>query len=76
MSKCVIVKLLREEIGNLIILVQRLEDESKLCFPCEYNCDKCFDEVIGRLKQLKKDSRRACGNRPVNKLFEIYEGFR
>jgi hypothetical protein len=54
MSKCAIAKLLREEICNLSILADRLEDESKLCFPCEYSCDKCLAEVIVRLKQLKK----------------------
>jgi hypothetical protein len=54
MSKCVVAKLLREEIYNLSILADRLEDESKLCFPCEYSCDKCLGEVITRLRQLKK----------------------
>lgn len=76
MSKCIIVKLLREEIDNLVILAQRLEDESRLCLPYGCSCDKCFDEVIAKLKQLKKGYKRVDNHHPADNLLEIYEGFR
>ena len=71
MSKCAVAKLLREEIYNLSILADRLEDESKLCFPCEYSCDKCLGEVITRLKQLKKKFKKY----PIAICGESYQGF-
>ena len=69
MSKCTLAKLLREEIYSLTLLAEQLEDESKLCFPCEYNCAKCFSEAIGKLKRLKKMSRAVCNSDIRSELF-------
>lgn len=69
MSKCTLAKLLREEIHNLTLLAEQLEDESKLCFPCEYNCKKCFSEVIANLRHLKKISRGVYRDDTASRLF-------
>jgi hypothetical protein len=69
MSKFTLARLLREELHNLTVLAQSLEDESKLCFPCEYNCEKCFGEVIANLKRLKRISKGVYCDNTERKLF-------
>ena len=59
MSKCLLVKLLKNEIQSLNQLVVSLEDESKLCFPNEYNCTGCLREVTSNLRRIEKEARRA-----------------
>ena len=59
MTKCLIAKLLKNEIQNLNRLLESLEDKSKLCFPNEYDCSLCLREVISNLRKIEKEARRA-----------------
>ncbi|MCK4463992.1 MAG: hypothetical protein KAU58_06740 [Candidatus Omnitrophica bacterium] len=69
MSKCLLVKLLKNEIQNLNHLVESLEDKSKLCFPSEYDCSACLREVISNLRRIEKDARRIFNYRSSKVIF-------
>ena len=71
MSKCLIVKLLKNEIQNLNRLVESLEDKSKLCFPNEYDCTKCLRDVISNLRRIEKEARRALNCQNARGIFQI-----
>lgn len=70
MSKCLLVKLLKNEIQSLNHLVESLEDESKLCFPNEYNCTGCLREVTSNLRRIEKEARRAFNYQNARRIFQ------
>ena len=69
MSKCVLVKALREEVGQLYDLINELEDKSALCFPEEYTCSECLKRVIINLRRLEKKTRRYVEINNKNNMF-------
>ena len=69
MSKCTIAKLVREEIYNLTLLVTQLEDRSKLCYPNEYNCTECFNQVIRNLKKIKRQMKEVYYENKASRCF-------
>ena len=73
MSKCLLVKLLKDEIQNLNHLVESLEDESKLCFPSEYNCSECLREVISNLRRIEKKARMAFSYQNARRVFGTFK---
>jgi len=58
MDKYRLIEALTQETKNLQILVNSLSDESKLCFPKEYDCSRSIDEIIYHLKVVKVKIRR------------------
>ncbi len=70
MSKCLLSKLLRDEVQNLNHLVESLEDKSKLCFPSEYDCSECLKEVINNLRRIEKEARRAFNYQDTKRVFQ------
>ena len=71
MSKCLLVKLLKNEIQSLNHLVESLEDESKLCFPNEYNCTGRFRGVIFNLRRIEKEARKSFDYQNVREVFGV-----
>ena len=69
MSKCLLVKLLKNEIQSLNHLVESLEDKSKLCFPNEYDCTGCLREVTSNLRRIEKEAQRAFNYQNAKGIF-------
>ena len=76
MSKCLLVKLLKNEIQNLNHLIESLEDKSKVCFPNEYDCSKCLREVIYNLRKIEKKAQRVFNYQSARSIFHILVGRR
>ena len=57
MSKCILAKLLREEIYNLTRIAEALEDKSELCYPNVYDCFQCLKDAARNLKRIKRLSK-------------------
>lgn len=71
MSKCLLAKLLKNEIQNLNHLVESLEDKSKLCLPNEYDCSGCLREVTSSLRRIEKEARRAFNYQSTGGIFQV-----
>jgi len=68
MSKCLLAGLLKNEVQNLNLLIESLEDNSRLCFPNEYNCSGCFREVISNLRRIEREAKQVFAYQNTDKI--------